>query len=170
MASDFKLTSNTTKKPLDFIWSLKPIVLLLKIFGTKIDALASSDIGICFKIYGFILLCNIYYICLHSACVIFTKIHSDAVLFSEKYPSDLHWKYFLSSQIQLAIEIICYSFLHIINPSVFFCSTLSSKWQNLWNILNQIHAEFPLSDLFHRKVRRTCYSGLILWVVVSINK
>lgn len=164
------ITRNPAAMRREFEWSLKPILILTKFFGIKLNvtenvsllsrfALNFAGLGhlISILVYGIITIQK------HQ-----TENNNMLVTNNEfsNYSKLDQAKYFLyvkSAQMLFLFDMVCCLIPYLI---IIIQFSLSKNGISLWNTLIKIQEDFQLSEMFHRKVRTQCYIFIPLFFMV----
>lgn len=151
-------------------WSLKPIITLMKIVGIRIVFYNSSSVFGRLEVKSVFLIIFSLMIGEHlwffKEQINFLKKNSFILeeganaTAKERQETLLHNSYILIWS-ALWMMLCCLPYL------VLFLSTLSKKWKNLWLGLLKIEKNFLLRFIFYRQVRKHCYIGLLILLLVK---
>lgn len=152
-----------------FEWSWKPLILVTRILGLKLDhdttPRSAGPDGFLWILSCFYLLGNLSFNGLATWCnagVALRKLF--CIYFISPYELAVTCaKEVLGTVIHLALVagIPC-AFL--------FITLLTNRWRLLWENLQRINKDMNLSESFHRRCRTHSYVALLLLFVVSKNR
>lgn len=153
-----------------FQWSLKPVLIFMRILGIRLDV--SNSISPCSRL----VINSVFGLFLASMVTISYKTlfikHLD---FSETTAKVIE-KMTPDDQKQLLLLMIFVTFANGLDFILFYGSyivltvfSLNGIWDKLWSTLMEIQREFHLDKTFHRKIRRSCYIGIAVFVLVKIK-
>ena len=157
MSTDFVAPAENSK---NFLWSFKPVLMWMQLIG--IDLSSSQQ-----QFHS-----NTHRYCLHLYAV-FMFLFDAASMLSFMYflvegivfpPSNL-----MSSTSKRIIYLNSFnSIASILSAHFLLITVTAAKWNELWQILQQIQTKFPLNDNHFRQCRKAAViSLLMLFVVIS---
>ena len=151
-----------------FDWSLKPLIICMRFAsGCNLNIsskFTSKAIRFAVPVMG------LFYVMAHLV------VNGPCALFSHKARYDEMKSLFKINLMKK--EEVSYLAGDVIKISLFFSTTLihlifmanvllTKKWRNVWNILQKIHQEMKLDNVFHGKLRRHCLVVLSLFILVN---
>lgn len=144
-----------------FEWSLKPILLWMKLLGIKLDTSTQTS----YWVYLMILItsCSVL---LHNSLVNFVSLITNfSIFWGVKFSATSKVDLIYNSSARL-VDLI---FLVGIPVAFTFFTRMCGHWKNLWENLVQIQEEMNLSLHFHQRCRKHCYLALFLLALVNPN-
>lgn len=150
-------------------WSLKPIVVFMKILGIRIDILDKASLFSRLLIQ--IVFCIISTLMLVDSYAIFKdqKKHLQNNSVSTESPD--------ASQGEKSAGLLFLNIMPITDALIvlhccipyltLFIISISKTWSSLWLTLFKIEVDFNVNQKFYRKIRRYCYIGALLFFLVN---
>jgi len=144
--------------PVNFNWSLKPIIIFAGVLGMRINIhqyehqgakrLLMLILGISFILINVTVNCTSFYLCLESNLT----------------NSKMSWTLFVYT----TAEQICQLLFGVgVNLTFTVILLLTSYWKLIWSTLEEIHNEMNLSRQFHVKCRNHYCLIVVIYITVK---
>lgn len=150
-----------------FRWSFKPILIVMNILGIRLDF--SNKIPFYSRLLSFFLFC----VFLSSMLTISYKTLSLGIMEDNITAKEIQ-KLDSKDQKQLLLLSIFIFFSDAVNFFLWYGSyliltvfSLNGEWKMLWCTLIKIQTEIRLRKEFHQQIRRSCYIGCSVFLLVS---
>lgn len=155
-----------------FKWSLKPIVVFMKMLGIRIDVISNDSFFS--RLATYLVFSAISTLVIVDGYTAFS--HQKKNLFNNSIPIfEVQLELELARARRSGSQIYYYfnsfldyiTFTHYLMPYlVLFVMSISGMFFKLWANLLKIETCFSLDDKFHRKIRKYCYIGFSLFFLV----
>lgn len=155
-------------------WSLKPIILLTKIFGIptfcRLNKNRSKSIIIQFLEYFWLRVPSLTCLLLHCFFHTYSFVSRLIIRFVCKKVNQDNWNFKYLPMIggELFQIVVLFAFdvgIPLVFAFQFFCT---ERFQNIWNSIRKIDEIIQLPNSFYRKCRRRCLYLILIAFVVRI--
>ena len=154
----------------DFQWSLKPIFILAQLIGfamTETSRVQNKRIK-CKIVHTTVFLVGCTALIINSYKILkFTPKFYTPQELNLQIDTTTKMSHFLIKDLIFLLLYGIYVTQMIAHLVLFILCHFTEKWRNMWSALKKIRNDFGLSRKFHQKVRRKCYIGLLLLLLVN---
>lgn len=154
---------------LNFSWSLKPIIFLLNAIGIQLDTSGQmkKNTQLVLIIMSIVILLGNVITNVMGTFFKLVQIYKDIEIRSNEFKK---WKDEILGSIGPIVQYFSNLFLasgcHLV---IFFNYTFTEKWKTIWVKFEEIQRKMDLEEAFYRKVRKNCYLGLSLLLLVRCS-